>query len=389
MKTNNDEADDNKNDHPSNPPHYPTRLVSISMAKNIVILFGLSLLFLCIQLWDTTKYQRTVFLDTATTQATATTTTTSVHQKFHEMEGLIALEEQAGHHQHEDADMSVAKDYIQEEEGVKEVDDATSQASSAITRESRPDLEKKEELNSTGVQTISAHREKTRNINNNKGGSNLSKGSTAPDLVIFGIGDSGTRGLHDFIQQSGQVMMCGGPRNPSEFKATKDCNPTKSCHSIDYLKQLWTNSNQTLPPQLNLLQQSNPAAFQNVVECEQNQSQILMKQTQNQLMDLGQDSSQHEDYPSSRNFFYGYKNPRHAYIVPIIQHAFQNQTKMILLLRHPYGKFTAFLNHIGRLDDADLPAIASDLFLSHHITISTTVVLHRQSSSPPFILKST
>ncbi|KAL9178887.1 hypothetical protein ACHAXT_011860 [Thalassiosira profunda] len=151
--------------------------------------------------------------------------------------------------------------------------------------------------------------------------SNSAKGRKEPDVVVFGVGDSGTRGINHFLHEAGNVHMCDGNRH----RHTEDCNPTKACHppnSADAMEMLRTDDD--APPQLSEMHATHPKQFQKVVQCERESSQTVF---------AGIDSS---GAGEGESVFWGYKNPRHSYILPVLIEAFGNHTAYIFVARHPY-----------------------------------------------------
>lgn len=161
--------------------------------------------------------------------------------------------------------------------------------------------------------------------------SNLAKGTEQPDVVVYGIGDSGTRAFNDFLFNVGNVRMCEGQTSRS-----KDCNPTKMCHNSASLSRLLSQSSR--PAQISAMQATNDTEFNLLVQCEHEQSRVVLNGTER---------------TDNEFVFWGYKNPRHAYIVPILQQAFGNNTAMILVARHPYdicsGSNRGQYHHFGEL----------------------------------------
>jgi len=99
-------------------------------------------------------------------------------------------------------------------------------------------------------------------------------------------------------------------------------NPTKKCHYHQAVRDMLNQTNKQ-PPQLSAMRALYPRKFQEVVQCEHNASQIVLD---------GINANTDDD----KSVFWGYKNPRHSYILPALFGAFGSNTAMIFVVRHPY-----------------------------------------------------
>ena len=173
-------------------------------------------------------------------------------------------------------------------------------------------------------------------------GPNLPRGSRHPDVVVFGVGDSGTRAFTDYLSGAGGVHMCdgGGPRKGSRNPKTLDCTPTQECQ-LGPSSPL-TQGQASRPVQLSraAYMTASSEAFRDTVQCERLQSEKVFRKIQRKFQNETEDCC-----------FWGYKNPRHTYLLPVIREAFGDDTGMILVARHPYdvcsGKNQAQYNHFG------------------------------------------
>ena len=119
-------------------------------------------------------------------------------------------------------------------------------------------------------------------LHNQKSQSNLAQdqGSVEPDVIVFGVGDSGTRGINEYLERAGHIHMCDGQHTAHSH----DCRPTRKCHNSYIVQQMLVNqplqNNETRQdrPQLSAMKETGPGYFQALVECEKNQSQKEMKE---------------------------------------------------------------------------------------------------------------
>jgi len=70
-----------------------------------------------------------------------------------------------------------------------------------------------------------------------------------------------------------------------------------------------------------------------LVQCEHQQSQAVLDGI---VENTYADRTYHDGTNNNNNMFWGYKNPRHAYILPVLLEAFQNHTALLFVARHPY-----------------------------------------------------
>ena len=171
--------------------------------------------------------------------------------------------------------------------------------------------------------------------------SNLARGRKEPDVIVFGIGDSGTRGVNGFLMSAGNVRMCDNNRS-----RLGDCVPLFACHPFPNHPE-WGNDaamemliqeggdgggggggGRRRPSQLREMKALHPRQFQEIVSCERERSRVVLAGIDPPVpSDGGRDGSM---------TFWGYKNPRHSFALPSLFEAFGGHTAMIMVARHPY-----------------------------------------------------
>jgi len=135
-----------------------------------------------------------------------------------------------------------------------------------------------------------------------------------PTVLIAGIGDSGTRGVEDLLLHLG-LNICEKSLHPD----TLDGDYTKGA------RQYYAPILQASRGSISSLQQK-AAVFQTAVEAE--------KQGAAQVAECVKEK---KDPPGP----WGYKNPDHVVALPVMDNAFQNKTKYLLVARDPRDICTA------------------------------------------------
>jgi len=133
-----------------------------------------------------------------------------------------------------------------------------------------------------------------------------------PNVVIVGIGDSGTRGVKLMMQHLG-ISMC------SQTNATEDNALTKPAHQ--YIPSLLEAANGRISKEgymsstvFNKAVLAESAGAQNTLDCI--------------IEDMGLKNA---SLPIS--FKWGFKNPRHAYLMPVMDVAFHSKHKVVMVAR--------------------------------------------------------
>ena len=167
---------------------------------------------------------------------------------------------------------------------------------------------------------------------------------STPTVVISGVGDSGTRGVHDYVEHALGVSLCAG----KEKNRTRDCKPTTVCHGQEIagsgsgarwsaIHKLLKGSVGTGHADLNMIEAST-LEFEKAVACERRASQLAR----------GPDGAP-----------WGYKNPKHAYLAKVVAKAFDNRTAQLFVVRHPFDVCTGHNSgqylRLGNTSDIFLP----------------------------------
>ena len=149
------------------------------------------------------------------------------------------------------------------------------------------------------------------------------KSDTPPTVIVSGVGDSGTRGMVEYLRRAGTVHMCDRGQSKQ-----LDCDTTKPCQ--DHISQLLSKTKADVTSKLNetKMRKADDAAFHETVRCEKEKSQFIHNHSNF--------SATATTNVNEQKRLWGYKNPRHAYIAPAIAHAFRNDTAQLVVVRHPY-----------------------------------------------------
>lgn len=153
-----------------------------------------------------------------------------------------------------------------------------------------------------------------------------------PNIVITGIGDSGTRGMKLMLQHLG-VSMCGWWDRPAGAGDNKLTMPTHL-----YIKDLLRAAHGSVNSRAGYMQSN---SFNEAVHAERSGAQ-------NTLDCIIEDM----DFMNASlpiGFKWGYKNPRHAYLMPVMDVAFHNKHKVLMVARDPRDLCTGSKEDFGGL----------------------------------------
>lgn len=137
----------------------------------------------------------------------------------------------------------------------------------------------------------------------------------APDIVILGIGDSGTRGVKGMMQSLG-VAMC------------HNVNPTQDNRfTMPAQNKIWA---------LLRAAEGHVSAAQGYMRSDVFDEAVkLERQGAQQTRDCAIEDMGLDKNALPGHFRWGCKNPRHAYLMPVMDAAFEGKQKMLAVARDP------------------------------------------------------
>lgn len=169
--------------------------------------------------------------------------------------------------------------------------------------------------------------------------------SVAPSLVIVGVGDSGTRGVKQFLEKSGMKFCKYADPETEDNIATMAVN----AHIPALLPSDGTS--------ITTGYKTDSTAFRAAVELEQNAAALTLQCIlhDNELpsasdwmkgIDAFVDNSSlslvaPESSERMTSMIWGYKNPRHALLFPVMDTAFQDKSNYLAVARDPRDLCTA------------------------------------------------
>uniref|UniRef100_A0A7S1FI27 Protein-tyrosine sulfotransferase n=1 Tax=Noctiluca scintillans TaxID=2966 RepID=A0A7S1FI27_NOCSC len=186
--------------------------------------------------------------------------------------------------------------------------------------------------------------------------------SSVPDVVIFGVGDSGTRGVKAMMEHLG-VAMCFNTTDAGDNMYTQ---PTQSM-----IGELLRAANGHVSETKSYIESD---VFDHAVELELHGA----RQTRDcaiKTMGMTEDTL-------PKHFKWGYKNPRHTYLLPVVDAAFNGQQKLLGVARDPRDLCTA--HNKGQLHFyGHTVLLPEDLMEFHHLLNTATYLEQRQPNEFP------
>lgn len=164
--------------------------------------------------------------------------------------------------------------------------------------------------------------------------------SVAPSLVIGGIGDSGTRGMKQFLEMTG-MKFC----KYADLE-TEDNVATRASHAniTEILAEGYDIHSKAFRE--TVISEQNAAAFTLHCILHDNELPADWMQGVDAIVDnMTAGSNPPTSLAQAHSLVWGYKNPKHAYLLPVMDAAFQKRSKYLLVARDPRDICTATTHH--------------------------------------------